>query len=68
MVAPIALSEQRGIPTDGVAGWVDGIASSMGQESEQEVHLYDGPWLQIRTRPTADGRAMVVVPTSRASR
>ena len=41
--------------------WIDEIASSLKQVSEEEVLLFDGRWLLVRTRPTADGSALVVV-------
>lgn len=53
--------EQLGIPSDNVEGWIDELAGTLTRESHQEVSLSDGRWLQIRTRPTADGSALVVV-------
>jgi len=41
--------------------WVDEIAASLTKVSEEEVQLFDGRWLSIRTRPTSDGSALVVV-------
>jgi len=41
--------------------WIDEIAASLKQESEEEVELFDGRWLLIRTRPTDDGSALVMV-------
>jgi diguanylate cyclase (GGDEF)-like protein/PAS domain S-box-containing protein len=41
--------------------WIDEIADSLKKDSEEEVQLYDGRWLLIRTRPTSDGSALVMV-------
>ena len=43
------------------AQWVEEITNSLKKVSEEEVELYDGRWLYLRTRPTADGSALVVV-------
>jgi len=53
--------EQRGIPANAAQSWVEQIAGSLNQESEQEIHLLDGRWMQVRTRPTSDGWSVVVV-------
>jgi diguanylate cyclase (GGDEF)-like protein/PAS domain S-box-containing protein len=53
--------EQRGIPIGGETAWVDEISATLVVTGEQEVQLFDGAWLHIRTRPTADGSALVVV-------
>jgi diguanylate cyclase (GGDEF)-like protein/PAS domain S-box-containing protein len=41
--------------------WVEEIAGSLKHVSEEEVELFDGRWLLIRTRPTSDGSALVMV-------
>jgi diguanylate cyclase (GGDEF)-like protein/PAS domain S-box-containing protein len=41
--------------------WVEEITNSLKSVSEEEVELFDGRWLYLRTRPTADGSALVVV-------
>lgn len=41
--------------------WLENVVTSMDRESEEEVKLYDGRWLHLRTRPTAEGQALVVV-------
>ncbi len=53
--------EQVGLPDGNVDGWIEGIAGSLHQESEQEINLADGRWMQIRTRPTKDRWSVVVV-------
>ncbi len=41
--------------------WVEEISASLKRVSEEEIELFDGRWLYLRTRPTADGAALVVV-------
>lgn len=53
--------EQKGIPAGDKQEWIDLIASTLSEEGEQEVELYDGRWLHIRTRPTSDQSSLVVV-------
>ncbi|SHE72538.1 diguanylate cyclase (GGDEF) domain-containing protein [Devosia limi DSM 17137] len=60
--AVVASGEQLGAGTGANAAcWVDEIAASLHVMGEEEVHLFDGHWLHIRTRPTDDGTSMVVV-------
>jgi diguanylate cyclase (GGDEF)-like protein len=40
---------------------VEQVAMTLDEPGEQEIELNDGRWLHIRTRPTDDGTAMVVV-------
>jgi diguanylate cyclase (GGDEF)-like protein len=41
--------------------WLETIVGSLKTVSEEEIELYDGRWLHLRTRPTDDGSALVVV-------
>jgi diguanylate cyclase (GGDEF)-like protein len=41
--------------------WLEGVVGSLKKVSEEEIELFDGHWLHLRTRPTADGSALVVV-------
>lgn len=59
--AAIETGEQIGVPQADPDGWIDQIAASLYVAGEEEVHLFDGNWLHIRTRPTGDGSSMVVV-------
>lgn len=43
------------------AKWLETITDSIHHDSEEEVELFDGRWLYLRTRPTAEGAALVVV-------
>jgi len=54
-------TNEQVIPKGTEAEWVEEITNSLKHVSEEEVELYDGRWLYIRTRPTADGAALVVV-------
>lgn len=47
-------------PAD-IAAWIEEVASSLDHDSEEEVHLFDGSWLRVSTRPSPDGVSMVVV-------
>lgn len=56
------LEEQEQIVASGrEAEWLEEIANSLSHYSEEEVELFDGRWLYLRTRPTAEGSALVVV-------
>jgi diguanylate cyclase (GGDEF)-like protein/PAS domain S-box-containing protein len=59
--AVVDLSEQKGIPHGGEAAWMDAAVAALKTTSEQEIELFDGRWLRLRTRPTSDGSAMVMV-------
>lgn len=41
--------------------WIEEIVASLKTVSEEEIELCDGRWLHLRTRPTTDGSALVVV-------
>jgi diguanylate cyclase (GGDEF)-like protein len=41
--------------------WLQVVSSSLRRHSEEQVNLFDGRWLLVRTRPTDEGAAMVVV-------
>jgi diguanylate cyclase (GGDEF)-like protein/PAS domain S-box-containing protein len=53
--------EQKGVPVGLEDEWVEQVAMTLDEPGEQEIELNDGRWLHIRTRPTDDGTAMVVV-------
>lgn len=59
--AVIATGEQLSAPTQNAQAWIDDIHDNLFNASEAEVHLYNGTWLQVRTRPTSQGQTMVVV-------
>ncbi len=58
--AVVQTEEQATVPRHDVAGWIERIVANLNQESEEEVNLFDGRWLQVRTRPTSGGSTMVV--------
>ncbi len=41
--------------------WLQVVAGSLSKHSEEQVNLFDGRWLLIKTRPTDEGAAMVVI-------
>jgi diguanylate cyclase (GGDEF)-like protein len=59
--AVAATGEQKGIPPGEEEKWVDEVAATLNASGEQEVQLYDGRWAHVRTRPTNDGAALVVI-------
>lgn len=56
----VKTGEQLNVPAD-AQGWIDQIVANLNIESEEEVNLFDGRWLQVRTRPTTEGKTLVVV-------
>jgi len=59
--AVVETGEQLSVPRDNPDAWIDQIAATLTEETREEVSLADGRWLQIRTRPIADGSSIVVV-------
>jgi len=41
--------------------WLQVVSGSLSKLSEEQVNLFDGRWLLVRTRPTEEGAAMVVI-------
>ncbi len=61
LLAVAQTKEQKGIPAGREAAWIDSVANGLSTPSEQEIELFDGRWMQVRTRPTDDGSSLVVV-------
>ncbi|MET3926822.1 diguanylate cyclase [Devosia sp. 2618] len=59
--AVIETGEQVTAPKSRVEGWMTHIIANLHRESEEEVNLFNGRWLQVRTRPTSKGKTLVVV-------
>ena len=57
----IKTGEQLNVPAGDEDGWINRILANLHCESEEEVNLFDGRWLQLRTRPTSEGKTLVVV-------
>lgn len=53
--------EQMHIPSDRREAWVASVMASLAVGGEEEAPLFDGRWLHIRTKPTRDGGATVLV-------
>lgn len=59
--AVVESGEQATVPKRNAQRWIDEIVGNLHRESEEEVNLFDGRWLQVRTRPTSNGATMIVV-------
>lgn len=57
----VETGEQLSVPQEDPDKWVAEITANLNRESEEEIALFDGRWLQLRTRPTSNGSTMVVV-------
>jgi diguanylate cyclase (GGDEF)-like protein/PAS domain S-box-containing protein len=53
--------EQAGIPKGHEREWIDNVVGALRTPGEQQIKLFDGRWLMLRTRPTEAGLALVVV-------
>ena len=61
LLAVSETGEQKGVPEGAEAQWIDDVAATLAVTGEQEIQLFNGRWLHVRTRPTADGAALVVI-------
>ena len=59
--AVVETGEQMSAPRRKSDNWVESIVANLRLESEEEINLFDGRWLQLRTRPTSTGSTMEVV-------
>lgn len=59
--AVVESGEQLTASKKGAESWIAEIVANLHRESQEEVHLHDGRWLQVRTRPTSNGATMIVV-------
>ena len=59
--AVVETGEQITAPRRNARVWIESIVANLRIESEEEINLADGRWLQLRTRPTSAGSTMVVV-------
>jgi diguanylate cyclase (GGDEF)-like protein/PAS domain S-box-containing protein len=59
--AVVACGEQKGVTAENGQAWIETVLASLRTGGEEEVELFDGRWLQVRTRPAEDGSAFVVV-------
>ena len=57
----VETNERRGLPTQSIDQWIEHAAADLHRDKDEEIDLYEGRWLSIRTRLTADGMAIVVV-------
>jgi diguanylate cyclase (GGDEF)-like protein/PAS domain S-box-containing protein len=61
LLAVVMTGEQITAPQRDADAWIETILANLQIESEEEINLSDGRWLQVRTRPTSAGHSMVVV-------
>lgn len=61
LLAVVETGEQITAPRGDASAWIETIIANLQVESEEEINLFDGRWLQLRTRPTNAGTTMVVV-------
>ena len=59
--AVLDTGEQISAPSNNADAWIELTVASLQRESEEEVNLLDGRWLQVRTKPTNEGKSLVVV-------
>jgi diguanylate cyclase (GGDEF)-like protein/PAS domain S-box-containing protein len=59
--AVVETGEQMTVPAHHSNAWIETLVANLRRESEEEINLFDGRWLQLRTRPTSTGSTMVVV-------
>jgi len=57
----IETQERRNFPAEIDEDWIETAARDLHRDKDEEIDLYDGRWLSLRTRMTADGMALVVV-------
>ncbi|MVA12224.1 diguanylate cyclase [Agrobacterium vitis] len=60
LYASIARGELISIPTDDVTQWVNTALASLRRPGTVQFPLFDGRWIESRTRPAADGTCFVV--------
>lgn len=61
LAAVVATGEQVFDPGEDTDAWVEKTLETLRIESEQEIELYDGRWVHVRSRPADDGRTLVVI-------
>jgi diguanylate cyclase (GGDEF)-like protein/PAS domain S-box-containing protein len=53
--------EQVAIPRTGLEPWINSVLASLKTGGEEEVRLFNGCWLHVRTKPIEAGGATVIV-------
>ncbi len=61
LAAAIEKGEQLDIPVYKVQAWIGSVMEALVTGGEEEVRLFDGRWLHVRTNPIVGGGATVVV-------
>jgi diguanylate cyclase (GGDEF)-like protein/PAS domain S-box-containing protein len=57
----VETDERRNLPKHSTDEWIEHAAADLHRDKDEEIDLYEGRWLSLRTRLTADGMAIVVV-------
>lgn len=57
----VETGEQLGVPREHPEVWIEEVLATLKTGGSEEVSFADGRWLQIHTRPTAEGSSLVVV-------
>lgn len=57
----VETGEQLGIAAGEGQRWIEGVVETLHSTSDQEVPLFNGTWVHIRTRPTVNGAALAMV-------
>jgi diguanylate cyclase (GGDEF)-like protein/PAS domain S-box-containing protein len=52
--------EQLDLPDDR-QGWIDGAMHALKHGGDEQIHMYDGRWLHLRTRPTQEDSSIIIV-------
>ncbi|MEP7211378.1 MAG: diguanylate cyclase [Alphaproteobacteria bacterium] len=53
--------EQVDGPDGDIEAWIQRRTATLKVAGDQDVQLWDGTWLHVRTRPTAEGAALLMV-------
>ena len=61
LAAVIASGEQLTAPRQHDPAWIEKTIGNLTTDSDEEIQLVDGTWLQIRSHTTSNGTSMVLV-------
>lgn len=59
--AVVDTGEQVTVPNEFSEAWIEQTTAQLFIDGNEEVQLFDGSWLNIRTRPTSNGATIVIV-------
>lgn len=61
LAAVIATGEQLTAPQQPDPQWIERTMGHLTSQSDEEIQLFDGTWLQVRAHTTSNGTSMVLV-------